>query len=104
MSFHRYSSHCNFDPLEAMKAIFLNVKTLTTDMSSCTPAKILQLPKTNLEGIYGDIFHPQTGGIVFKVRSVVLSCCKNCRWPRIFSLRNVQDTTKKLDESKEGIR
>ena len=39
MSFHHYSSHCNFDPMEAMKAIFLNVKTLTTDMSSCTPAK-----------------------------------------------------------------
>ena len=68
------------------------------------PCKILQLPKTNLKGIYGDIFHPHTGGIVFKVGSVVLSCCKNCRWPRIFSLRNVQDATKKLDESKEGIR
>ena len=65
------------------------------------PCKILQLPKTNLKGIYGDIFHPHTGGIVFKVGSVVLSCCKNCRWPRI---RNVQDATKKLDESKEGIR
>ena len=73
-------------------------------MSSCTPCKILQLTKTNLEGIYGDIFHPQTGGIVLKAESVVLGCCKNRRWLRKFSLRNVQDATKKLDESNEGIR